>query len=115
METKTTTLKADLTFRETCKSLLTTDFSHMYLLHGIMSGAAEANLSLGLALNVDSMRNFPDILREKHEHQLKTGSGYRRPIRVVYCATAYEHCPPGTALWRSVQFLCWDCARAAER
>jgi hypothetical protein len=34
----------------------------MYLLHGIMSGASEANLSLGLAVNVDSMRNILDII-----------------------------------------------------
>jgi hypothetical protein len=40
--------------------------SWVSVLHGIMSGASEANLSLGLAVNVDSMRNILDILREKH-------------------------------------------------
>ncbi|OQE74241.1 hypothetical protein PENNAL_c0082G00440 [Penicillium nalgiovense] len=76
--TQITSLKADLTSRETCKSLLSTDFSHMYLLHGIMSGASEANLPLGLAVNVDSMRNILDILREKHE----STTGSHNPVRI---------------------------------
>jgi nucleoside-diphosphate-sugar epimerase len=73
-----TALKADLTSRETCQSLLSTEFTHVYLLHGIMSGASEANLSLGLAVNVDSMRNILDVLREKHE------SSGAKPVRIVY-------------------------------
>ncbi|KAL2808880.1 hypothetical protein BJX63DRAFT_15075 [Aspergillus granulosus] len=76
--TKITALKADLTSRETCQALLSTEFTHMYLLHGIMSGASEANLPLGLAVNVDSMRNILEILREKHE------SSGAKPVRVVY-------------------------------
>ncbi|KAL2852027.1 hypothetical protein BJY01DRAFT_260121 [Aspergillus pseudoustus] len=77
-KTKITALKADLTSLETCRTLLSTEFTHMYLLHGIMSGASEANLPLGLAVNVDSMRYILDILREKHE----TSSA--RPVRIVY-------------------------------
>ncbi|KAL5338189.1 hypothetical protein BJX70DRAFT_408863 [Aspergillus crustosus] len=78
-----TTLKADLTSRETCHSLLSsTEFTHIYLLHGIMSGASEANLSLGLAVNVDSMRNILDVLREKYEAGV--GGGERNPVRVIY-------------------------------
>ncbi|KAJ5407423.1 hypothetical protein N7465_008707 [Penicillium sp. CMV-2018d] len=68
--TQVISLKADLTSRETCRSLLSTDFSHMYLLHGIMSGASEENLPLGLAVNVDSMRNILDILRGNTNLQL---------------------------------------------
>ncbi|CAI7656244.1 unnamed protein product [Penicillium viridicatum] len=78
--TQVLSLKADLTSRETCKSLLSTDFSHMYLLHGIMSGASEANLPLGLAVNVDSMRNILNILCEKHE----STTGSHQPVRIVY-------------------------------
>ncbi|KAL4875207.1 hypothetical protein BJY04DRAFT_202586 [Aspergillus karnatakaensis] len=78
-KTEITTLKADLTSRETCRSLLSSNFTHIYLLHGIMSGAAEANLPLGLAVNVDSMRNILDILREKHDSE--PGSN---PVRIIY-------------------------------
>lgn len=41
-------VEADLTSLETCQSLFTPDINLIYLLHGIMSGAAEANLELGL-------------------------------------------------------------------
>ncbi|KAK4936136.1 hypothetical protein LTR10_022932 [Elasticomyces elasticus] len=58
------TTAADLTKLEDCQALLNTGLTHVYLLHGIMSGAAEANLELGLAVNVDSMRNVLDTLRK---------------------------------------------------
>lgn len=55
---------ADLTQREVCEHLITSSaFTHVYLLHGIMSGAAEANLELGLKVNIDSMRYMMDALR----------------------------------------------------
>lgn len=57
-------LAADLTSLATCQELCSsTAFTHVYLLHGIMSGAAEANLELGLKVNVDSMRHMMDTLR----------------------------------------------------
>lgn len=57
-------LAADLTSLATCHELCSsTAFTHVYLLHGIMSGAAEANLELGLKVNVDSMRYMMDSLR----------------------------------------------------
>lgn len=59
-----TSLAADLTSLATCQELCSsTAFTHVYLLHGIMSGAAEANLELGLKVNVDSMRHMMDTLR----------------------------------------------------
>ena len=61
---KVHSIKADLTSREICQSLFTPDLTHVYLLHGLMSGASEANLDLGLKINVDSMRQILDILRE---------------------------------------------------
>lgn len=85
-KTRITSLKADLTSLSTCRTLLSTTFTHMYLLHGIMSGASEANLALGLAVNVDSMRNILDILREQHEYA-STGTGSEKkggPVRVIY-------------------------------
>lgn len=85
-KTQITSLKADLTSPETCRTLLATNFTHMYLLHGIMSGASEANLALGLAVNVDSMRNILDILREQHESTPTSTSGSEKaaPVRIVY-------------------------------
>ncbi|KAL4950943.1 hypothetical protein BDW69DRAFT_201763 [Aspergillus filifer] len=74
------TLKADLTFPDTCRSLLSTEFTHIYLLHGIMSGASEANLSLGLAVNVDSMRNILEVLKQRYE----AASSNYKPLRIVY-------------------------------
>lgn len=56
-------LKADLTDKNALERLFTSDLTHVYLLHGIMSGAAEAHLELGLSVNVDSMRLIMDILR----------------------------------------------------
>jgi nucleoside-diphosphate-sugar epimerase len=55
--------KADLTDRSTCETLFNPSLTLVYLLHGLMSGAAEANLDLGLRVNVDSTRQILDILR----------------------------------------------------
>lgn len=65
--------KADLTQRQGCEAVISPNLTHVYLLHGIMSGAAEANLELGLAVNVDSMRNMLDTLRK-----------IKRGIRVIF-------------------------------
>lgn len=56
---------ADLTSPPACQDLLAPDLTHIYLLHGIMSGAAEANLDLGLRVNVDSMRHILDVVRTR--------------------------------------------------
>ncbi|KAL4967112.1 uncharacterized protein BDV14DRAFT_207615 [Aspergillus stella-maris] len=79
-DVQVTTLTADLTSSDTCRSLLSTEFTHIYLLHGIMSGASEANLSLGLAVNVDSMRNILEVLKGRYE---ATTDNYK-PVRIVY-------------------------------
>jgi nucleoside-diphosphate-sugar epimerase len=57
-------ITADLTDKATCEKLFTPDLTHIYLLHGLMSSAAEANLDLGLRVNVDSTRMILDILRK---------------------------------------------------
>lgn len=62
---RVTSLKADLTSRQAVEGLLSTRQWHAcYLLHGIMSGGAEANLDLGLAVNLDSHRYVLDYLRK---------------------------------------------------
>lgn len=63
---RTTAVKADLTSSAAVNSLLDSQkWSACYLLHGIMSGGAEANLDLGLAVNVDSHRLVLDNLRKQ--------------------------------------------------
>ncbi|KAF2180419.1 NAD(P)-binding protein [Zopfia rhizophila CBS 207.26] len=57
-------IKADLTDPSSVTTLLSSQtWSACYLLHGIMSGGAEANLDLGLRVNVDSHRLILDYLR----------------------------------------------------
>lgn len=74
---------ADLTSVKTCKSLFTADLTVIYLLHGLMSGAAEANLELGLKVNLDSMRCILDILREMNPG-----------VRVVFTSSCAVYSPP---------------------
>ncbi|KAF6808305.1 nucleoside-diphosphate-sugar [Colletotrichum sojae] len=61
-----TALQTDLTSPEAIASLLThhSRFNAIYLLHGIMSGGAEADLDLGLLVNLDSHRLILDALRQ---------------------------------------------------
>ncbi|EME85434.1 uncharacterized protein MYCFIDRAFT_42662 [Pseudocercospora fijiensis CIRAD86] len=66
---------ADLTTPQTCEQILKPEFTHIYLLHGIMSGQAEADLELGLRVNIDSMRYITDVLRKQ-----KRGA----PIRIIF-------------------------------
>ncbi|CRK33473.1 hypothetical protein BN1723_004159, partial [Verticillium longisporum] len=61
-----TSLKADLTSPAAVTSLLSRPFTAVYLLHGLMSGGAEANLDLGLKVNVDSVRTVLDHLRTEY-------------------------------------------------
>ena len=81
---------ADLTSLETCKSLFTKDgLNLVYVLHGIMSSAAEANFDLGLKVNLDSTRQIFDVLRE-------TSPG----ITVVYPSSLAVYGPPASATTR---------------
>lgn len=61
-----TSIKGDLADPSTVSSLLAHRFSSVYLLHGLMSGGAEANLELGWRVNWDSHRNVLDFLRHNH-------------------------------------------------
>ncbi|KAI1323321.1 NAD-dependent epimerase/dehydratase [Xylariaceae sp. FL0255] len=58
-----TTVKSDLTNPATIDALLSSTFTAVYLLHGLMSGGAEANLELGWRVNWDSHRGILDHLR----------------------------------------------------
>lgn len=80
-------LAADLTDTQSRLSLLSTAAAHndlttVYLLHGIMSSGAEANLELGLRVNLDSTRALLDDLRHRHAG-----------IRVVYTSSCAVYGP----------------------
>ncbi|KAK1982380.1 NAD-dependent epimerase/dehydratase [Colletotrichum cereale] len=64
---RVTAVQTDLTSPGAVASLLAhhSRFNAIYLLHGIMSGGAEANLELGLRVNLDSHRFVLDALRQE--------------------------------------------------
>ncbi|KAF7195395.1 D-erythronate dehydrogenase [Pseudocercospora fuligena] len=66
---------ADFTSPQTCEQIIKTELTHIYLLHGIMSGQAEADLELGLRVNVDSMRYITDVIRKQNRSN---------PIRIIF-------------------------------
>ena len=82
-QVRTKCLKADLTSQEVCRKLFTADINLVYLLHGLMSGASEANLELGIKVNIDSMRQIFDILRE-----VKPG------VKIVFPSSTAVYGPP---------------------
>ncbi|KAK8126392.1 D-erythronate dehydrogenase [Apiospora kogelbergensis] len=61
--TRITTTQSDLTDTQAISSLLSTRFTAVYLLHGLMSGAAEAQYELGWKVNWESHRAILDHLR----------------------------------------------------
>jgi len=71
---------ADLVDPSVCEKLLTPDLTHIFLLHGIMSGAAEANFDLGLKVNLDSMRHIMDAVRKQQSQRAPSSP----PPRVVF-------------------------------
>jgi nucleoside-diphosphate-sugar epimerase len=58
-------IAADLTDSLSCEALIDNGPDAVYILHGIMSSGAEANLEFGLKVNFDSVRNLLDIIRTK--------------------------------------------------
>ncbi|KAF2092533.1 NAD-dependent epimerase/dehydratase [Rhizodiscina lignyota] len=77
-------IQSDLTSPAACADLLKPNFTTCYLLHGIMSGGSEANLDLGLRVNVDAHRLVLDILRKEH-----TG------VKVVFPSSLAVYGPTG--------------------
>jgi nucleoside-diphosphate-sugar epimerase len=69
-----TIIKADLV-TETSK-VVHRDLEVVFILHGIMSAGAEANLDMGFRINVDATRNLLDCIRT-----------ITPPIRVVYASS----------------------------
>ncbi|KAG9254321.1 uncharacterized protein F5Z01DRAFT_102393 [Emericellopsis atlantica] len=61
-----TSLALNLTDASAVAKLLEPSYDAVYLLHGLMSGGAEANLELGWTVNFDSHRIILDTLRKSH-------------------------------------------------
>ena len=76
-------VQGDLASQELCDSLLTKDLTHVFLLHGIMSGAAEADLDLGIKVNMDATRKVLDNLRT-----VTPG------VRIIFTSTTAVYGPP---------------------
>ena len=76
-------VQGDLTSQGLCDSLLSKDLTHVFLLHGIMSGAAEANLELGIQVNLDATRKVLDTLRIANPG-----------VRVIFTSTTAVYGPP---------------------
>ncbi|KAI4160511.1 MAG: hypothetical protein L6R39_000217 [Caloplaca ligustica] len=76
-------VEADLTYQDTCDSLLTKDLTHVFLLHGIMSGAAEADLELGIKVNIDATRQVLDTL-------CRANPG----VKIIFTSTTAVYGPP---------------------
>ena len=82
---ETRCLSADLTSLEDCKSLFTPELNLIYILHGIMSSASEANFELGLKVNLDSTRQILDFLRQSNPG-----------VKVIYPSSLAVYGPPAT-------------------
>lgn len=65
---RVTSLAKDLTHPIAAEELLALPrrFDTVYILHGLMSAGSEADLDLGLAVNIDSIRRLLDVLRRAH-------------------------------------------------
>lgn len=84
-QTEIQCVRADLCDLGTCKDLFTPDIRCIYMLHGIMSGQAEANLDLGMRINIDSYRTLFDHLRH-------TNNG----VTVIFTSSTAVYGPPPT-------------------
>ena len=78
-------VKADLTDRRSCDNLFTSNLTHAYLLHGLMSGASEDNFELGLSVNIDATRLIFDRLR-------KVNQG----VKVIFTSSCAVYGPQGS-------------------
>ena len=59
------TVAADLTDISASEALIAHEPDVVYILHGIMSSASEANLELGFKVNFESVRQLLDVIRTK--------------------------------------------------
>ena len=82
-------IAADLTDTATISKIFEPNLTIVYLLHGIMSGQAEADLELGLKVNLDSTRAIFDHLRD-------TNAG----VKVVFTGSTAVYGPPRSKEWR---------------
>lgn len=80
----------DLTDSSTILQLLKPQIDTIYILHGLMSSASEANLDLSLKVNVDSIRNILDTLRSK-----RAAAKFQEipPVKVIFASSTAVYGP----------------------
>ena len=64
-DTRIRTLKADLTDSQVTQALITPDITAVYHLAAVVSGQAEADFDLGMAVNCDGTRNLLEAVRHQ--------------------------------------------------
>ena len=64
-DTRIRTLKADLTDPQATQALITPDITAVYHLAAVVSGQAEADFDLGMAVNCDGTRNLLEAVRHQ--------------------------------------------------
>ncbi|EAQ84175.1 hypothetical protein CHGG_10579 [Chaetomium globosum CBS 148.51] len=99
-----TTLKGDITSPAFITTLLThpaiQPLHAVFLFHGIMSATSEANPTLSLAVNVDSIRALTTALQTHHppsnddNNKKNNSSNNNNPVRVIYASSLAVFGPP---------------------
>ncbi|ANB13111.1 hypothetical protein AWJ20_1392 [Sugiyamaella lignohabitans] len=62
------------------EKVITEDLDKIFLLHGIMSGGAEADFELGMKVNLDATRSILEILRKNNQKN-------KKQVRVVFTSS----------------------------
>ena len=105
---QTQCLAADLTNASTAESLFADPKVNLvYLLHGIMSSQAEADLELGLRVNLDSIRLILDILRKRGDVGGDAEGQGKEPVKVVFTGSAAVYGSVREPGWKVTE---WDAA-----
>ncbi|KAH6622626.1 hypothetical protein F5144DRAFT_335146 [Chaetomium tenue] len=94
-----TTLKGDITSSAFITTLLThpaiQPLHAVFLFHGIMSAASEANPALSLAVNVDSIRALTTALQTHHPPNTDNNTNNSNSrVRVIYASSLAVFGPP---------------------
>ena len=88
---KTTSVASNLTDPSNVSEIIKPEMNVIYILHGLMSSASEANLDLSLKVNIDSIRNILDVLREQRSAAHSHGTP---PIKVIFASSTAVYGPP---------------------
>src|SRR5271163_154701 len=85
-KTNLTAVAVDLTSPQGIRYLFTQQLDAVFLLHGIMSSASEADLDLGLKVNLEATINILNTLR--------TNPHGPNPVKLIYASVLAAYGPP---------------------